>query len=640
MLAFCQALSPSKKIPADRIAASLGLFDGGVAASERDGECFYCFSSPGQFRKSPISARGWRVSRSESGGSIMFDGWFDNLADVARQLDCAPDDPAKVYGEAVARWGDQADRHVIGQYCAIYVDKDGNVRLSRSPINAPPLVYCIIDGLLVVASVARVLLAAGLPVALNERKLVDSLFMNLTGNEGWYEGSHRVDIGTIVHHRPGRGLAPPVRYFDVLDIKPLSPASDEEYLEEAERLLGEAALCAVRGSSKPGVFLSGGLDSSNVAARVLQALPGQQPLPSFTFVPAANWDGIETPRIFGDERPYVEAFARQHSRIKPHFIDNAGRNFDYGLEKLFMAMGSAPPNLPNVWMHHGIYESAQDAGCDLLLSSDLGNQTFSAHGQWAAAEYFRTGQWRQAWLTVRQMPFTDGPVWLTFLRHCLATQLGDKAWHRWQRLKGKNELSANELVASLQPGMLEKHSSVERARDSGVLFDRPLRGTRKASLIDGFARGDFEAGDVRLGFEQIYGIKCRDVTAYRPLVEFCAGLPTRMFMRDGQSRWLARQLAIGRMPETQRQEERHGFHNADWHARTTPQLPQLREEAARGASNKVLGKIIDYNKVLKTLDKWPEESRYDRLTQYSQYMGLPRAITMSRYVKHVYGWND
>lgn len=637
MIAFFQDFSSGSEFPSRRISASLGLFEPDGIVSERAEYSFFCQSVP----PAPLALRrGWRAARSGSGRIALFDGWFDNIDQIAAQLGCPASDPAAVYAHAVDRWGDAADLHVIGHYSSLSQAVDGTIRLARSPFSAPPLHYAELPDGFVAASVSRVLQAAGASSKMSQRKLADSLFLNMTEDHGWYEGSWRVGLGQIVELRPGGGKQRRLRYYDPIAQSALPAASDEDYLQEAERLLGEAARCAIRGARRPGVFLSGGLDSSNVAARVLRELPGGQTLPSFTFTPGKDWDGFEGPAMFGNERSHVEHFARFHPRIEPHFVANEGRDFDHACERMFLAIGAAPPPLANMWMHHGIYEGARDAGCDVLLSASLGNQTFSGCGDWAPAEYFRTLRWRQAWLALKRDPYSSRPIWRRFLTQCLAAQLNDPLWRMWRKFRAGKIPNVNEVIAMLRPEAALNHDVEARAREAGVLFERPVYGSRRQSLVDAFSRGDNEASDIELGFTQLYGPRCRDVTAYRPLVEFCAGLPTRMFLRDGEQRWLARELGKGQMPEEQRLEWRFGFHNADWHARTTPRLGALRTEMASASKDPVLSELIDFSAVEAAIEDWPKSSRFDDETLYRHIMGIPRAVLMSRFVRFTSGSNQ
>src|SRR4029453_15865721 len=93
-------------------------------------------------RSTPAQSRAWRPTILSSGRIVIFHGYFDNAAQVAAELGEHTGAPPALYGHAVERWGDGADRRIIGEYCAVIVDPEQRkVRVSRSPLRAPPLYY-------------------------------------------------------------------------------------------------------------------------------------------------------------------------------------------------------------------------------------------------------------------------------------------------------------------------------------------------------------------------------------------------------------------------------------------------------------------------------------------------------------------
>jgi len=351
MLAYLHGPYGDYRDLAPRCAASLGLFADHPAFCETraDGFCTWLPPHTGRPVHKARQARPWQASRSPSGAIVLFHGWFDNAEAMALELGLPAVDHARLYGAAVDRWGDAAERRIIGQYCAIMKPADSpRLRLSRSPLAAPPLHYFQTPEAIGVASVPRVLLAMGLEQRLNRRKLADALFFNLTEEEGFYEGAFRVGIGQVVTLEPGKAPRR-ITSFDPLSIRPARQGDPREYLPEADRLLTEAVAAAAAGARQPGVSLSGGLDSSNVAARMLRVLPEGQSLKSFTFTPLAQWQSTQEHKFFGDESGYVRAFAAMHPRIEPHFTDASQRDFDTDLEKYFLAMGTGQPNFAVVF---------------------------------------------------------------------------------------------------------------------------------------------------------------------------------------------------------------------------------------------------------------------------------------------------
>ena len=112
-----------------------------------------------------------------------------------------------------------------------------------------------------------------------------------------------------------------------------------------------------------------------------------------------------------------------------------------------------------------------------------------------------------------------------------------------------------------------------------MVVDRYQPRNRRHSRKLLFGNGD--PGPFYQGLEQMYGIALRDPTAYRPFVEFCLSLPTKMFIRDGEMRWLAKQMAKGIMPEEQRRNALDGWWDADGQLRIRRRRSEWLAELAR-----------------------------------------------------------
>ena len=645
MLAFFSGPDLDPRELAQRSARSLGLFADHPPPYEivSDGFCAQLppVGEPGTGRPCARTPGTWQASRSPAGCIVLFHGWFDNAAPIAAELGLPADDPARLYAGAVERWGLAAETRIIGHYCAIMKDADsGRVRLARSPLAAPPLHYFQTPDAIGAASVPRVLVAMGLEPRLNRRKLADALFFNLTEDEGFYEGAFRVGIGQVVTLEPGRAPRR-VSTFDPLAIRPLRRADPRDYLPEADRLLTEAVAAATAGARQPGVSLSGGLDSSNVAARMLRVLPEGQRLKSFTFTPLAQWQPTQEHKYFGDESAHVRAFAAMHPRIEPHFTDAGGRDFDTDLEKYYLAMGTGQPNFAVAFRFMELMKLAREQGCDLMVASDMGNATFSNEAPWAFAEYLRHGRFRQLWRALENLPYrTPVPMGVRVLSKAVMPMLPDRLWRALRRWRGRPPAILNDVMGLLHPDAMARYDVEARARAAHVVYERDWYGYRAQRVADNFGRGDAEMYDYIQAAEQVHRVRWRDATAYRPLVEFCLSLPTDAYMRDGQERWLARELGRGLIPETQRMERREGFQNADWHLRMTPRLAEFRAELERARELPELEGIVDFDRALRLLEEWPDAPTLepDVVNRFSHAM--TRVIAMTRYVRFMTGRNQ
>lgn len=643
MLALFASAGPADPRITERLAKSLGLIVGLSARSCAVAGASYA-SLPPVENLPPRAARArhrwpsWEPARSPSGKAVLFHGWLDNCTVLAAELGIETNDPAAVYGAAVDRWGDSADNHAEGHYCAIIHDPaQGTARLSRAALRAPPLHYFHTANSIGAASVPRCLEVMGLERRLNQRKLIDALYFNPTEEEGFLDGSWRVGLGQVVHLAPGSRQT--LRYYDPLLLKLGWRKGDPaELIAEADRLLEEACQVAIAGSRQPGQTLSGGLDSTNVAVRLLKALPPEKRLKTLTFTPSPGYDQTSLPYRNLNERSVVEAFAARHPRLDPHFTDNAGLQFDHKLDQMLLAMGTGQACTSVNFRYHGIFDLAAQQGCDRVLTSDMGEQTFSASGDWAYGEFLRRGEWERLVEALRADSWGGRSMWRKLLSRAIIPSLPYGLWKRWKALKGEDTAPQNHFIAGLTDTALTDHAVIERARQAGVSYERDQYGYRHDSLSDSMARGDIESSDWLQAMEQIYEVRLRDVPAYRPLLEFCLSLPSEMFMRDGQIRWLARQLARGIMPEEQRLSRVVGMQYADWHALLTPRVPEMRA-ALRAAREDPDLAFLDFDRLEATLDNWPAESTLDDEVYFPCAYTLPRALTMIRYVQFMTGRN-
>lgn len=568
----------------------------------------------------------------------MFHGWLDNCADLAAELGVAATDPAAVYGAAVDRWGDCADNHAEGHYCAIIHDSArGTARLSRSALRAPPLHYFHTADSIGAASVPRCLEMMGLERRLNARKLIDALYFNPTEEEGFLEGSWRVSLGQVVHLAPGR--REPLRYYDPLTVKlGWRKGNPYELIAEVDRLLEEACRVAAAGARQPAQTLSGGLDSTNAAVRLLRVLPPEQNLTTLTFTPSPGYDQTPLPYRNLNERAVVSQFAAQHPRLDPQFTGNAGVQFDHKLDQLFLAMGTGQACTSVNFRYHGLFDLAARSGCDRVLICEMGETTFSASGDWAYAEFLRSGKWARLVEALRADTYGQRGMLRKLLSRAIIPSLPYGLWKRWKNFRGEDTSPQNHFIAGLTEAALTDQAVIERARAAGVSYERDQYGYRHESLTDSMARGDIESSDWLQAMEQIYEVRLRDVPAYRPLFEFCLSLPSEMFLRDGQIRWLARQLARGIMPEEQRLSRVVGTQYSDWHALLTPRVPEMRE-ALRAAREDPDLTFLDFDQLEHTLDTWPARSTLDDEVYFPCAYTLPRALTMIRYVQFMTGRN-
>ncbi|MCL6697381.1 asparagine synthase-related protein [Sphingomonas sp. NSE70-1] len=642
MLAFAwpwgRPADEGPQLLSQRLASSLCAGIGGHAGSASIGGLHFAYR---ELRSSAAKSRSWKPSAMPSGRIAAFHGYFDNAASIAAEMGADPSNPALLYGLAVERWGDDADRRIIGEYCAIIADPDSEtLRLSRSPLRAPPLHYFHDEGLVAASSVPRAIFAAGVEQRLNEERLADSALLNFSDLEATYfEKLFKVPTGHIVELRRGRSRVLR-QYYDLFAMPAVRLGGDAEYVARASELLDDGVRTCLAGFQRPGATLSAGLDSPQVALRALECMAADEALPTFTFHPETGYDERVQEYFLGNERPMVEAFAAMHPRLEPHFTANEGYEHDYRWNDFFHLMGAAPSGLSNMYVFHGLLSGAARERCDVLLLAEWGNYTFSDKGEWGYVEYFLTGRWRQLWRALTCINNDDRSVFGRFLLRCLMPLMPDFVWSAARKVAKPRHRSLLDLMQPLGSKYRKISGAERRLKQSGVGIERYQPRNRRHAQKMLFMNGDADAAEVYQAFEQMYGVALRDPMAYRPFVEFCFGLPVEMFMRDGRTRWLAKEMAKGIMPEEQRTNRLNGRWDADWLLRLGRRRSDLVAELDRLAKDERMAEMLDLPRLRAALEDWPEDTETDPQQFFAREFAVPRGLLTARFIDYVEGRNE
>jgi asparagine synthase (glutamine-hydrolysing) len=583
--------------------------------------------------------KNWRPTQTPRGELVLFDGYIDNRAELRSTLtgELLGDDD--LYAAAYSVWGQDADLKVIGQFATIIFHPDERqVRLSRSPLFAPPLHIWNDTERLIVSSTPRSVFATGeIQQEIDEQKIADSLFLNYKEEErGWFKGVRRLPVGA--HAIATRGDIRVSRYYDLHSLPETRLTSDEDYVEATNNLFEQATRAALSGFSKPAATLSGGYDSQAVTAYAARELKGR-PLLALTAVPETGWDRRIDKTRFGDESSHAEALAEMYPSIEIMPISADGLYFDHKLSAMFMLASAPPRNASNLHWMHDLWSRAKTSGCDVILTGQMGNATFSFAGDGALSSWLLNGEWSKL---LREFKATRGRFaqLRSFTSQTIMPSLPKNLWITIQRLRHGPLQDPYTSWCPLNPTYAAEMRVEERGREMG--FDshyQPFRSTRawRVAVLSNAVR---EFGDIMQGFELIHGIPSRDPTAYRPLVEFCLGIPDDQYVRNGQRRWLARRMLKGKVPDMVLDEKRKGLQSADWHLRMGRQLGSIKEEVDRLAQDPSMAHRLNLSSLKKSLDEWPSETPLNTSLSMRLLLAVSRGLTTARFIHYIEGKNE
>lgn len=584
-------------------------------------------------------AVGRDLATAPNGDLVLFSGHIQNRAELRRELGLCSVSDAQLYAAGYMSWGDQVDVRVIGSYATIVLDAHApRIRLTASPLSCPPLHYFHDGNQFMVASRAQALFDTGrIERILSEQKVADSLFLNYQDSQqGWFEGVRRLAGGTRAYVTPA-GITVS-RYYDLMSVPNVRLKSDSDYVEAAEALFCEGTQRMLDGFNSPAVSLSGGYDSQAVAAYVMRVRQ-DQPLRGYTSVPEAGWDGIIQKKLFGNERPYVEALAAMYPQLQPNWISAEGLSFDHFQREMFEFSGQAQRNAMNLHWIHETRQRAKADGCDVLLTGAMGNATFSYAGDEAFSGWLASGQF----VSLAKELLASGSIKTLprrFVGRAVMPLLPRGVWERIQRLRHGPQEDPFDSWCPMNKDYAEQMKVSARATAVGFdpLFRSPATSREWRAKVLTMAGG--EGTDTMLAMEMIHGIPSRDPTSYRPLVEFCLGIPDNQYLRGGVRRWLAKRMLDGKVPNMVLQEKRRGRQAADWHLRLSRQRNDLIEEINWLMEDPAISRRLNLSALRQAMVDFPEQTPTDYTTSARLQLAVSRGLTTARFIRYLEGRNS
>src|SRR5215204_1795223 len=222
---------------------------------------------------------------------IVFNGEIYNHADVRPGLEAAGHryrtrSDTETIVHAYERWGDACVEHLRGMFAfAIWDAPRRRLLLARDRLGVKPLYWAVAGNRLLFGSEIKSILESGLIRAeADEARLPELLSTRyLSGAETLFKGIHRLLPGhTLVFED---GTVTTREYWDVpagRGDESLANLSEQDAVQQFRARLEEAVRIRLMADVPLGMFLSGGLDSSAIAAMMAGMI--DRPLQTFSVV--------------------------------------------------------------------------------------------------------------------------------------------------------------------------------------------------------------------------------------------------------------------------------------------------------------------------------------------------------------------
>jgi asparagine synthase (glutamine-hydrolysing) len=469
-----------------------------------------------------------------TGCVIVFDGRLDNRAELDGCLAGSPL-PRSVPTDAAytlagyLQWGVDVVDHLIGDFAlAIWDPRARQLMLARDPLGTRPCYYSHRpDRLTFASTLEQILNDSSLPRELDE----DAVTAYLTGDE---EVRGQRTCYRHVRSLPGghqltlRGDQSRLRRYWHWPAQPPPPRpATRAHAEEFRELFTEAVRCRLRSSAPVGLLLSGGLDSSAVAAVVghPDRQDGAGPLRSYSLV----FDQF----LACDERNYSIAAAAHH-RLPQTFVPG---DECWALSHVdeWLPVFTDPYFLPYHGIHFKMLGAARLDGVRTILMGHGGDHLLTGSARYLS-DWLLQGRWSDlhqqvaahARLTKRSYP-------RTFAADVLVPLMPDPVRRRLKQHRKSGSGEKPWLPADLQhPPQRQETNSRDNGRSAWWYSLR--------RQWDRFGQDPNQAYLDRLA--RLFGLEVRQPFLDVRLIDFVLRVPPEALYRDGTPKLLLRE-ALG-----------------------------------------------------------------------------------------------
>jgi asparagine synthase (glutamine-hydrolysing) len=513
---------------------------------------------------------------------------------------------------ALARWGDQTPERILGDYAfAHWAPARRRLVLAVDPMALRSLYFHCDDRRIVFATVLRALLALPcVPRDLDEGAFADLLVRN--GGEPHrtlYRAIDRVPAAHYLAFADGRQTAR--RYWRPDPARREWHRSEQDYVERGRELLGRAVADRMPAHDPIVITVSGGLDSTGIAATAALLDPARR-IRTLTRLPAA---GAILPRRRGprsDERALVELLARSHPSLDCGFID-ADAPEAVETEPAGWFAGRALPALSAIPAGWGwpVMRQVMALGSPAILSGSLGNLTLS----WAG----RDAGWRRT--TTELLPFA--------LRR------------RVRRWTGRSEV-AWPNYSPLAPAFAAEIGLEDRYSRYRVAPDHVTRGDPRLAPGLGLpcAGGQAVVLDIMAAQRAATGVELRLPLADMRLVEFCLAIPDDQFRHGAATRLLARRVRADRVPAEILDNPVRGAQAPEWFSRLAPRRPALYAALSRIERSPLAARVLDLPRLKRLLDAFPADADAAEARRSDYLSVLANGIHAGQFICWLEGRNE
>jgi asparagine synthase (glutamine-hydrolysing) len=483
----------------------------------------------------------------------------------------------EVIAAAYDLWKDECVDHFDGMFAfAIWDAKTQELFAARDRFGEKPFYYSLEDNQFIFGSEMKALWAAGVQKIPNQKMLFNFITIGYTDNpsnseETFYENINKLPSASVLKFSAIYFTCSVEPYWDIdLDIVNKKITGDQA-IEQFTHLLGQSVKRRLRSDVPLGCSLSGGLDSSSIAALASSFIKDRSAFSSFT----ASFPGFEK-----DELEFAKQVGQQF-HLQQFDVAISPNDFLADWEKLCYHQ-EEPFGSASVYAQFKVFELAKEKNIRVLLDGQGADETIAGYHKyykWYWQELFRN---RKLYRSKELKAAAALGVADKFdYRNMIAAYFPSFAsivMERQYLLKAIRHEDLEKEFVQLQ-SKEAYYTPPEYFTLNGVLYFN----TRIHGLEELLRYADRNA--------MAHGREVRLPFLNHELVEFIFSLPSHFKIRNGWTKWLLREAVKGTLPDPiVWRKEKVGFEPPQEEWMTQPSFQEAMQEAKR--------KLVD-EKILK-----------------------------------------
>jgi len=445
--------------------------------------------------------------------------------------------------KAFIKWGEDCTNHLLGDFAfAIWNNQTKELFAARDHLGIRPFFYHKSDNFFAFCSDIKGLLQLPQVLSkLNDHAIADYLIYNYESVETTFHPRIKRLLPAHSFKFKNNNLTVQ-RYWKLDRQKPLTLSCDEDYAVALQEQIIQAITCRLRTVFPVGVMLSGGLDSSTLAAITNETLRKKDiPFSTYSYVLPLNNKMGGT-----DERTFIDSLLQETGNVHYHITAPDQSPFQRSNE--YFNILCEPLHDSYYFIQESIYEKAARNNVRVLLTGIGGDMTASFAGTNCYAYLASQFRFKELYSLLKLRQIVANDSFASLLRRQIFQKLLPSIFSSvYRSLFKKNSLPREQYAYSRllydNSNISKQLKKLKKNRGQQNILDHQLL------IQHAVTYGISSFMEHRAATAASFGLSVSHPYLDIRIVKFCMSLPHEQFVKDGWHRSIFRRAINGIVPE-------------------------------------------------------------------------------------------